>query len=145
MSHGSLGGRSRRFWLEVGPRRGIPIPEIFVDALGVCGKRSATLCYDGRHVRFVGPSVHCDCHPNIRSVRTVRISVSIKPRLHCHRHDGLLDVFWRVGTLAVLQNVHSLIFRDCRVSGYISSRVYTSLGGGEKRKLAFLTATILPT
>ena len=31
------------------------------------------------------------------------------------------------------------------VGGYISSRVYTSVGGTDKRKTAFLTATALPT
>lgn len=31
------------------------------------------------------------------------------------------------------------------VSGYVSSRVYVSLGGTEKGKLSFFTATILPT
>ena len=79
------------------------------------------------------------------SVRAIRISISIKPRLHRHCHDGLLDILWRVSTLVVCQNTGSLIFWDCRVSGYIASRVYGSLGGTEKRKLAFLTATILPT
>ncbi|KAF8200786.1 hypothetical protein BJ912DRAFT_1038517 [Pholiota molesta] len=31
------------------------------------------------------------------------------------------------------------------ISGYFSSRVYASLGGGNRRKNAFLTATVLPT
>jgi len=32
----------------------------------------------------------------------------------------------------------------CSVSGYISSRVYATLGGINSRKNAFLTATVLP-
>jgi len=32
----------------------------------------------------------------------------------------------------------------CSVSGYVSSRVYATLGGINSRKNAFLTATVLP-
>ena len=38
-----------------------------------------------------------------------------------------------------------LTFGLCSIGGYVSSRVYTSLGGTDKRKNSFLTATILPT
>ncbi|KAG8887233.1 hypothetical protein FRB98_000330 [Tulasnella sp. 332] len=37
------------------------------------------------------------------------------------------------------------MYNPYSVSGYISNRVYTSLGGMDRRKNAFLTATILPT
>jgi hypothetical protein len=35
--------------------------------------------------------------------------------------------------------------QHCSVGGYVSSRVYASLGGTDKRKNSFLTATALPT
>ena len=79
------------------------------------------------------------------SVRVVWISVSVEPGFHRHRYDDLLDVLRGVNALIVRENKHSLTCWDCRVSGYIASRVYASLGGTEKRKLAFFTATILPT
>jgi len=35
--------------------------------------------------------------------------------------------------------------RLCRVGGYVSSRLYTSLGGVDQKKNTFITATLLPT
>ncbi|TFK75400.1 endosomal P24A protein [Pluteus cervinus] len=47
------------------------------------------------------------------------------------------------GSLATVMMVFWSLF-GC-VGGYVSSRVYTSLGGVNRRKNAFLTATLLPT
>ncbi|KAL0575741.1 Transmembrane 9 superfamily member 2 [Marasmius crinis-equi] len=47
------------------------------------------------------------------------------------------------GSLATVMMVCWSFFGS--IGGYVSSRVYSSLGGTEKRKNSFLTATILPT
>ncbi|KAK7692784.1 hypothetical protein QCA50_004417 [Cerrena zonata] len=47
------------------------------------------------------------------------------------------------GSLATVMMICWTFFGS--VGGYVSSRVYTSVGGIDKRKNAFLTATILPT
>ncbi|KZV77095.1 endosomal P24A protein [Peniophora sp. CONT] len=47
------------------------------------------------------------------------------------------------GSLATVMMVCWTLFGS--VSGYVSSRVYASMGGAERRKNAFLTATLLPT
>ncbi|TFL04414.1 hypothetical protein BDV98DRAFT_562209 [Pterulicium gracile] len=47
------------------------------------------------------------------------------------------------GSLATVMMVCWTFFGS--VSGYVSSRVYASLGGTQRRKNAFLTATVLPT
>ncbi|KAG8906667.1 hypothetical protein FRB99_006368 [Tulasnella sp. 403] len=47
------------------------------------------------------------------------------------------------GSLATVMMVFWTLFGG--VAGYVSSRVYSSLGGTDKRKTAFITATFLPT
>lgn len=47
------------------------------------------------------------------------------------------------GSLATVMMVCWTLFGG--IGGYISSRVYASIGGGDRRKNAFLTATILPS
>ena len=47
------------------------------------------------------------------------------------------------GSLATVMMVCWTFFGS--IGGYISSRIYASLGGTDRRKNAFLTATILPT
>jgi len=47
------------------------------------------------------------------------------------------------GSLATVMMVCWTLFGG--ISGYVSSRVYSSLGGTNKRKNSFLTATVLPT
>ncbi|KAB5592575.1 Endosomal integral membrane protein (P24a) [Ceratobasidium theobromae] len=47
------------------------------------------------------------------------------------------------GSLATMMIVFWTLFGS--VGGYVSARVYASLGGTERKKNAFLTATILPT
>ena len=37
------------------------------------------------------------------------------------------------------------LLANSRISGYYSSRIYASLGGKDRRKTAFVTATVLPT
>jgi len=47
------------------------------------------------------------------------------------------------GSLATVMMICWTFFGS--ISGFVSSRVYASLGGTERRKNAFLTATVLPT
>ena len=89
-------------------------------------------------------------HPHIlidksgSSVCTSWVLVTLQPWIAGHCYDDLLDVLWRVSTLFLLEdsNAQTPTFR---VGGYFSSRVYASLGGTDRRKNAFLTATALPT
>jgi transmembrane 9 superfamily protein 2/4 len=78
------------------------------------------------------------------SLCSTGVPFALEPRLSRHGNDDLLDFLWQVCLqiwvcgFAKLTVVYS-------ISGYTSSRVYASLGGAERRKNAFVTATVLPT
>jgi transmembrane 9 superfamily protein 2/4 len=74
----------------------------------------------------------------------VGLPFALKSWLTCHGNDDLLDFLRqvRLGFTLSWSTELTLIYS---VSGYVSSRVYSSLGGTERKKNAFLTATVLPT
>lgn len=79
------------------------------------------------------------------SVRSSRILVSFEPWRIGNRHDGFLDILWSVRSFSFSTLLSmNLDGKSLSVGGYTSSRVYASLGGTDRRKSAFFTATILP-
>jgi hypothetical protein len=78
------------------------------------------------------------------SICASRVFVTFEPWIACHRYDGLLVVVWRVWSLSATLQFYTQKLLS-RIGGYFSSRVYASLGGTDRRKNAFLTATALPT
>lgn len=72
------------------------------------------------------------------------IPFPLEPRLSCHSDDDLLDFLWQV-CLQIWVCRFAKLTVVCSIGGYVSSRVYASLGGTERRKNAFVTATALPT
>lgn len=58
----------------------------------------------------------------------------------------VMMVCWTLfGGYVVSSHRRALLIGDIRIGGYYSSRVYASLGGVDRGKNAFLTASILPT
>jgi len=81
---------------------------------------------------------------SVFSVCASRVFVTFEPRITGDRYDDLLDVLRRVRSFLVPRDFNTQQSLS-RIGGYFSSRVYTSLGGTDRRKNAFLTATALPT
>jgi transmembrane 9 superfamily member 2/4 len=104
------------------------------------------VCYDRRHIGFVVPVESLDMRSDFCLVFALFGFLSPSNRgsiatvmMICWTFFGGYEIEF------INWNAHSLMHWGHSVSGYIASRVYASLGGTEKRKLAFLTATILPT
>lgn len=83
--------------------------------------------------------IHCDL-----SVRIDGFPFTVKSRISCYGDAHLLDTIRVVGIC-----VYSLVYLDrissFSINGYISSRVYASLGGTDHRKTMFFSATLVPT
>ena len=77
------------------------------------------------------------------SLCPVGLPFSFKSGFSRYSYDDLLDFFWQVRPTGLSREPQYL--QTCSIGGYISSRVYVSLGGTERGKNAFLTATALPT
>ena len=78
------------------------------------------------------------------SLCSIGVPFSLEPRLSRHSNDDLLD-FLRQVCLQIWVSVFAKLTVVYSIGGYVSSRVYASLGGTERRKNAFVTATVLPT
>lgn len=78
------------------------------------------------------------------SLCSIGVPFSLEPRLSRHSNDDLLD-FLRQVCLQIWVSVFAKLTAVYSIGGYVSSRVYASLGGTERRKNAFVTATVLPT
>lgn len=82
----------------------------------------------------------------LHSVCVIGVPFSFKPWFFGHRDDGVLLVLRMVRSYILISHNRSDIdVLHISIGGYVSSRVYSSLGGSDKRKNAFLTATGLPT
>ena len=93
----------------------------------------------------IGLSTH-DPNTNLgsSSLCSAGIPFPFEPRLSCHSNDDLLDFLWQV-CLQIRVCWFAKLTVAYSIGGYVSSRVYASLGGTERRKNAFVTATVLPT
>ena len=78
------------------------------------------------------------------SLCSTGVPFALEPRLSRHSNDDMLD-FLRQVCLQVWVAGFAKLTVVYSISGYVSSRVYASLGGTERRKNAFVTATVLPT
>jgi hypothetical protein len=85
-----------------------------------------------------------DTEPGLPSLCAVGLPLPLESWFTCHSNDDLLDLLWQVRLRSYLSRSTKLTV-ICSVSGYVSSRVYATLGGTERRKNAFVTATVLPT
>jgi hypothetical protein len=72
------------------------------------------------------------------------VPFALEPRLSRHGNDDLLD-FLRQVCLQIWVCRFAKLTVAYSIGGYTSSRVYASLGGTERRKNAFVTATVLPS
>lgn len=81
-----------------------------------------------------------------RSLRPLGIPFAFKSGIARDCHDDLLVLLWVVSRLQRSPR-HTLTISliVLSIGGYFSSRVYASMGGTNRRKNAFLTATLLPT
>lgn len=72
------------------------------------------------------------------------LSVPLQPWFFGYSHVNILDVLWKarykVTTLPVI-----LMAPKHSISGYVSTRVFLSIGGQDWQKNIFFTATVLPT
>lgn len=75
------------------------------------------------------------------SFRTFGLPLAFQSRFPRNCNDGVLDSLRRVCQRSFVPYLSQTL---SRIGGYFSSRLYASLGGSDRRKIAFLTATILP-
>ena len=85
-----------------------------------------------------------DTQLGLPSLCSVGLPFPLESWFTCHSNDDLLDLLWQVRLRSYLSWSTKLTV-IYSVSGYVSSRVYATLGGTERRKNAFFTATVLPT
>lgn len=79
------------------------------------------------------------------SIRFTGFPFSVKSWLTWHCHDGMLDAVRRVCLPRVPSFRWTVLMIYDSIGGYYSSRVYASLGGTDRKRNSFLTATVLPT
>lgn len=140
-----LGGRTRRLGMETRSRRSFPDAQKSYASVCYGGQRCSTMFHGRSHSRFVGlPCYHAFVLIERSSFRFARIPVAVKSWVTRYRHDHMLDIIWRV-RVDFITRIYVLLNLSHSIGGYFSSRVYASLGGTNRRKNAFLTATVLPT
>lgn len=122
------GRRPGRLGLETRARRGLPYASLPTYPVHYGWQWCPIVCHGWSHAR----------------VCAAWILVALQPGVFGHCYDDLLDTLWRVIMPLFYWLYLALIPFALRVGGYFSSRVYASLGGTDRRKNAFLTATILP-